>query len=135
VVSDTDASLGFYRDTLGMRVAGSSENYGTEQEHLNNVLGARLRIMALRAASGPGIELLEYLAPRSGRSMPADTRANDLWSWHVNVKADVNAADEAIRKGHFTYVSPGSVRVTVGAPYTGIMVRDPDGHASLLESP
>ena len=60
-----------------MRVAGTSENYGTEQEHLNNVFGAHLAITALRAPNGPGIEFLEYLAPRSGRPMPADTQAND----------------------------------------------------------
>jgi catechol 2,3-dioxygenase-like lactoylglutathione lyase family enzyme len=135
VVSDTDASLAFYRDGLGMRVAGTSENYGTEQEHLNNVFGARLRITALRASSGPGVELLEYLAPRNGRPMPADTRANDLWSWHINLKADVDAADQAIRQRHFTFVSPGSVNITLGKPSTAVMVRDPDGHASLLQSP
>src|SRR5437879_10488386 len=39
VVSDTDASLKFYRDLLALRSAGASENYGTEQEHLNNVFG------------------------------------------------------------------------------------------------
>ena len=135
VVTDTDASLSYYRDTLGLRVAGSSENYGTEQEHLNNVFGARLRITALRAGSGPGIELLEYLTPRTGRPMPVDTRANDLWSWHVNLKADVDAADQAIRRRHFTYVSPGAVSITFGKRSTGLMVRDPDGHAVLLEGP
>ena len=57
-VGDTEASLRFYRDLLGMQVVGESENYGTEQEHLNNVFGARLRITALRGATGPGIELL-----------------------------------------------------------------------------
>src|SRR5438046_4013679 len=67
VVWDTEASLKFYRDLLGMRVAGESENYGTEQEHLNNVFGAHLRITALRATSEHGIALLEYLAPRDGR--------------------------------------------------------------------
>src|SRR5437762_2244364 len=66
VVWDTEASLKFYRDLLGMRGAGESENYGTEQEHLNNVFGAHLRITALRANSEPGIELLEYGAPRDG---------------------------------------------------------------------
>ncbi|MGH8066758.1 MAG: VOC family protein, partial [Candidatus Entotheonellia bacterium] len=44
VVRDTEASLKFYRDTLGFTVVGESENYGPEQEHLNNVFGARLRI-------------------------------------------------------------------------------------------
>src|SRR6266516_4199075 len=77
-VSDTDTSLKFYRDLLGLRVAGESENYGTEQEHLNNVLGAHLRITALRAPTGPGIELLEYLSPRDGHPFPVDEHANDL---------------------------------------------------------
>src|SRR5438874_6513308 len=78
VVGDTEDSLKFYRDLLGMRVVGESENYGTEQEHLNNVFGAHLRITALRGASGPGIELLEYLAPRDGARFPADEHANDI---------------------------------------------------------
>ena len=56
VVGNTEASLKFYRDALGLQIAGTSENYGTEQEHLNNVFGARLRITSLRAGSGgPGI--------------------------------------------------------------------------------
>src|SRR5256885_106956 len=78
VVDDTDAALKLYRDALGMQVAGASENYDTEQEHLNNVFGARLRITSLRAAEGPGIELLEYLAPRDGRPAPLDLPANDM---------------------------------------------------------
>ena len=32
----------------GLRVAGTSENHGPEQERLNNVFGARLRITTLR---------------------------------------------------------------------------------------
>src|SRR5262249_58620297 len=59
VVSDTESSLRFYRDTLGMNVAGESENYGPEQERLNNVFGARLRITALRAGAGPWVEVFE----------------------------------------------------------------------------
>src|SRR5207248_3789279 len=67
VVSDTEASLRFYRDALGLRVPGGSENWGAEQERLNDVTGAHLRITTLRAGSGPGIEFLEYLEPRGGR--------------------------------------------------------------------
>jgi len=80
VVWDTDASVKFYRDLLGMHIAGESENYGNEQEHLNNVFGAHLRITALRGASGPGIELLEYLTPRDGRPFPSDEQASDYAS-------------------------------------------------------
>jgi len=134
VVADTETSLRYYRDTLGLRVAGTSENYGPEQEHLNNVFGARLRITALRAASGPGVELLEYLAPRTGRPMPVDSSANDLWTWHINMAADVPSADRAIGAAHYTYVSPGQVRLQAAKPSTQLFVRDPDGHALLLQS-
>src|SRR5262249_28879845 len=84
VVGDTDASLKFYRDLLGLKVAGESENYGTEQEHLNNVFGARLRITSLKPSAGPSIELLEYLAPRDGHPAP-QTRANDILHRHTRL--------------------------------------------------
>jgi catechol 2,3-dioxygenase-like lactoylglutathione lyase family enzyme len=132
VVGDTEASLRFYRDTLGLRVAGESENFGTEQEHLNNVFGARLRITALRAASGPGIELLEYLAPRTGRPAPSDLRANDLAHWETRlVAADVGAADRALRAARAPQLSAGVVELRGAALgfRRGLAVGDPDGHA------
>jgi len=52
VVDDSDESLRFWRDTLGFTVAGEAENYGIEQERLNNVFGARLRITGLMAGEG-----------------------------------------------------------------------------------
>lgn len=138
VVGDTDASLRFYRDLFGMTVAGSSENYGTEQEHLNNVFGARLRITALRAASGPGIELLEYLAPAGGRPIPADTLATDLWYWQINLRSPVvTNAWESLRAAHADFVSPGPVTLEPAQLgfKQGLLLRDPDGHHSLLQQP
>jgi catechol 2,3-dioxygenase-like lactoylglutathione lyase family enzyme len=134
VVGDTETSLKFYRDALGLNVAGESENYGTEQEHLNNVFGARLRITGLRAANGgPGIEFLEYLAPRDGRPAPTDTRANDLWHWQTNLVTR-QSADAAKALRGYNFVSPGLVLLpesTLGVTQ-GLMVRDPDGHAMRL---
>jgi catechol 2,3-dioxygenase-like lactoylglutathione lyase family enzyme len=124
-VSDTDQSLEFYRDRLGLRVAGQSENYGPEQEHLNGVFGAHLRITALRAATGPGIELLEYIAPRGGRPMPADVRANDLFHWQVTARVDDVAAVGAAA------TATGGRWVARGATREGL-VRDRDGHALLV---
>ena len=68
VVSSTENSLKYYRDLLGLTLAGETMNHGTEQEHLNNVSGARLHISGLKATSGPGIEFLEYLTPLDGRA-------------------------------------------------------------------
>ena len=82
-VRDTDASLAFYCDRLGLHVAGTSENWGVEQERLSAVPGAHVRITSLRAGSGPGVELLDYLMPVDGRPMPADTTANDLWAEEI----------------------------------------------------
>lgn len=136
VVGNTEASLKFYQDTLGLRVAGSSENYGTEQEHLNNVFGARLRITGLRASEGgPGIEFLEYLAPQDGRPYPADARANDLFHWQTSLMiGSVDTAARNLLAGSYLFVSPGAVSIN-GAELgfsKGLLVRDPDGHAMQL---
>ncbi len=138
VVGDTEASLHFYRDTLGLRVAGESENFGTAQEHLNNVFGARLRITALRAAAGPGIELLEYLAPRGGRPVPPDLRANDVAHWQTRLLTSrAQTAAEALRATRFELVSPGAIVLADRALgfAAGLLVRDPDGHVIELASP
>ena len=131
VVDDTNVSLRFYRDTLGMQVAGESENYDVEQEHLNNVFGARLRITALRAAKGPGIELLEYLAPRDGRPAPRDLRANDIAHWQTTLVAERLEPLMGLARDHrLSLVSPGPVdaaSLSVGFR-TGSLARDPDGH-------
>lgn len=135
VVSDTDASLGYYREALGLRVAGESENYGPEQEHLNNVFGARLRITGLGAPEGPGIELLEYLAPRDGRPAPADLRSNDLQHWQTTLRVlDVAALVRKLFALHTLFVSPGAVDVPPASFgfKRGALVRDPDGHALRL---
>src|SRR5439155_641777 len=108
VINDTDSSLRFYRDNLGLKQVGESENYGVEQEHLNNVFGARLRITTLRAASGPGVEFLEYIAPRDGRPYAADTRASDIFQWQTNfVSTHVRDAEGRLRGGKFAFISPG----------------------------
>jgi catechol 2,3-dioxygenase-like lactoylglutathione lyase family enzyme len=132
VVSNTDASLRFYRDLLGLHIAGESENYGTEQEHLNNVFGAHLRITSLRASAGPGIELLEYLSPRDGRPIPHDEHANDLVHRETELEiGDTEAALALLRGAKAPFISSGDVAFHDGALSLkrGFVVRDPDGHA------
>ena len=132
VVRDTKRSLEFYRDVLGLEIAGTSDNYGPEQENLNDVRGAHLRITSLRAADGPGIEFLEYLEPGTGRAYPGDERANDLIHWQTRFLG--SSADEAartLRDGRSAFVSTGAVELPDGKAgfRKAITVRDPDGHA------
>src|SRR5256712_3055111 len=110
VVKDTEESLKFYRDALGFKVVGESENYDTEQEHLNNVFGARLRITAIRPHAGPGIEFLEYLSPRDGRPMPPDETGSDLMHWQTHlITPDTSTAANLLLARKFALVSPGVI--------------------------
>jgi catechol 2,3-dioxygenase-like lactoylglutathione lyase family enzyme len=138
VVADTEASLAFYRDTLGMKVVGESENFGPEQEHLNAVFGARLRITTLRAPRGPGIELLEYLVPRDGRPRPLDARANDLLHWQTDLHApDLRSLEKRLFGARVAFDSPGAVRLSDGSLgfRAGMLVADPDGHRLRVVEP
>jgi catechol 2,3-dioxygenase-like lactoylglutathione lyase family enzyme len=128
VVSDTGKSLAFYRDLLGLRVAGESENYGVEQEHLNQVFGARLHITGLRAEHGPGIEFLEYITPLGGRTLSTDAMANDLVFWDTHLALDDAAKVSAkLRERGVKFVSrPDDTQAQI--------VRDPDGHALQLDA-
>ena len=85
-----------------------------EQEHLNNVFGVRLRITTLRAATGTGVELLEYRAPRDGRPAPHDLRANDVAHWQITMNA--TGLERLLRPTRlFTLVSPDVTHDRCGA--------------------
>ena len=134
-ISNTDASFKFYGDLLGLHKAGESENFGTEQEHLNQVFGAHLRITGMRASAGPGVEFLEYLTPRDGRPRPADVRANDIVHWQTTIATDdVDELANRLRGAHVHFVSPGVVAMPKDkAGFSkGAVVSDPDGHDVLL---
>jgi catechol 2,3-dioxygenase-like lactoylglutathione lyase family enzyme len=133
-VADTARSLRLYRDAFGLEVAGQSENYGTEQEHLNAVFGAHLRITGLRARSGPGIELLEYLSPRDGRPAP-DLHANDLSHWQTvlfTTAVGPAAGAAATDGGVAVSATPVDFDDRVAGIHRAALVRDPDGHGLLL---
>ncbi|MFO1500523.1 MAG: VOC family protein [Verrucomicrobiota bacterium] len=128
-------AVSVYRDRLGMRLAGAAEEtHGPEQEHLNQVFGARLRITALRAPRGPGIELLEYLAPPGGRARPVTTKASDLIFWHTDVRLDRFEAFVPTNWDGLQLVSKAIACSTAqNYPTPPVLILDPDGHALRLE--
>jgi catechol 2,3-dioxygenase-like lactoylglutathione lyase family enzyme len=102
-VADTAASESFYAGRLGLQVTGKSENWGPEQERLNNVPGAHLRITSLRAEAGPGVE------PRTGRPMPSDERSDDVTHWRTVLLVDrLDGPPRAMRDpdGHAVEMHP-----------------------------
>lgn len=133
VVGDTTRSLEFYRDALGLSVAGTSDNHGPEQEHLNNVEGARLHITGLKTKEpGIAVEFLEYKAPTDGRPYPADSRSNDIWHWQTTFEAA--SVLDLLGKYKPGLISEGIVSIFSRDLLfsRGVILRDPDGHAVRL---
>jgi catechol 2,3-dioxygenase-like lactoylglutathione lyase family enzyme len=133
VVGDTDESLKFYRDSLGLSVAGTSDNFGNEQEHLNNVFGAKLHITNLGTKEdGIHVEFLEYLTPRDGKPFPKDTRSNDLWHWQTTFETvKVEDLASTLMKNKYDFISTGLVSFNLNKLgfNKAFLVRDSDGHA------
>ncbi len=130
VVGNTAASRAFYCDQLGMELQQESQNSGSEQEHLSGVSDVQVQISSLKAPNGFGLELLAYINPNDGRSMPADTRANDVWVCQTTlVVPDIIAATQQLQAAQPLTLSP---MVTVSEPALsiqhGFLTADPDGH-------
>ena len=92
-------------------------------------------VTALRSDSGPGVELLDYLAPSEGRPIPTDERASDIVHWHTTFVSESSDSGYAVlREQRAKLVSPGPVSLpdrTLG--FAGALTaRDPDGHVLRL---
>ena len=137
-IGDTNTSLRFYRDLLGLPIVGTSDNSGIEQEHLSGVPGAVVHITGLRASSGPGIEFLEYRFPQNGRPISPDERATDLIHREITLMtANAKSAAEQLRTDHARFISPDLItfKETELGFREGFVVRDPDGHALRIVEP
>lgn len=134
VIADTDTSLTFYRNLLGLEVDEQTKNYGQEQEHLSRVPNAQIKITRLNPPEGPGIELLDYLTPQDGRPMPDDIRPNDAMHWQPTlVVKDAIALTEKCLTQPIAFVSSGVIKMPQEAGFQqGALVRDPDGHGLRL---
>jgi len=134
-ISNTDSSLRFYKDLLGIERKGDSWNMGMEQAHLNFVEGASLHITGLRAATGPGIEFLQYLEPGPGKPYPADSRADDIWHWQtILITSDATKLYDQLTAYSYKLISKGLVifQNKNGTNSKAFIIRDPDGHALLI---
>ncbi|MEH2349835.1 MAG: VOC family protein [Nostoc sp.] len=135
-VSNTEQSLHFYRDLLGMQVDSRNLNWRATQASLDNLAGAEVRITSLRPAQGGlGIELLDYLVPGKGRPIPSDWKSCDIA--HIQIELVVNDIEQLVDKlqqNGVEFVSSRIVQFTdSGSPYRkGCLVKDPDGHTILL---
>jgi catechol 2,3-dioxygenase-like lactoylglutathione lyase family enzyme len=133
-VSQTPASLAFYVDLLGMKVAYRTVNHGLEQDRLDDVAGSRVRITGLRPRSpdGAGLELLDYRSLPRGRTVPKDSRITDYWHAHVVFRvAGLGTLIAKLRRHHVRFVSTTAIPLIEGR--RAVEILDPDGHDVVLE--
>ena len=131
-VANTEQSLQFYRDFLGMQVKSGSLNSGETQAHLDGLPEAKVRVTPVGPAQPSlGIELLDYIAPANGRTMPSDWKSSDIA--HMQLELVVNDIEQAVallRQNGVQFVSSRIVQFTDNRQ--GCLVKDPNGHAMLL---
>ncbi|MEH2004705.1 VOC family protein [Nostoc sp.] len=135
-VSNTEQSLHFYCDLLGMQIDSRSLNWQSTQTRLDNLPGAKVRITGLRPdQDSVGIELLDYILPGKGRPIPSDWKSSDIAKVQIElVVNNIEQAVEILRQNGVQFVSLGVVQFTDSASpdRKGCLVKDPDGHAILL---
>lgn len=138
-IANTEESLRFYRDLLGMKIEEGSLNQGETQARLDGLPEAKVRVTPLRPAQGGlGLELLDYLIPEGGRSIPNGWKSCDLA--HVQVELvvpDIELIVDRLQQHHVQFVSPRLVQFTdSSSPYRqSCLVKDPSGHCILLGTP
>ncbi|MCP9849432.1 VOC family protein [Cyanobium sp. Morenito 9A2] len=132
-IGDSEVSQRFYVEGLGLRRGVEGLNSGVEQERLDGLAGARVRIVPLRCRQGPGLEGLQYLEPSGGRPIPADLGAQDLDHWQIRLVVDDL---EAIRGRLISLALLGDLPPSTVVDLEGaglgfrraLQLRDPDGH-------
>ncbi|WP_016949708.1 VOC family protein [Anabaena sp. PCC 7108] len=130
-ISNTEQSLHFYRDLLGMQIDSHSFNWRATQTRLDNLPGAEVKITALRPIQdGVGIELLDYIVPGHGRPIPSDWQSCDIANMQIEIVVnDIEQAIDRLQQNQVKFVSTEIV------PHgKSCLVKDPDGHAILLLS-
>ncbi len=135
-VSETGASLKFYRDLLGMSVVGGSLNYGITQENLSGVPGAKVEITSLRPSrpGSCGIEFLRYIHPSSGRPSPIDFNFTDHVCQMTLIELEnLEETVQKLREADAPILSREIARGPVDSHMPpAALVADPDGHRLLL---
>jgi catechol 2,3-dioxygenase-like lactoylglutathione lyase family enzyme len=132
-IADTEQSLQFYRDQLGMQVDGGSFNWGETQARMDGLPTAKVQITALRPTQGGlGIELLEYIEPANGRPIPAHLKPNDVA--YVQVEFVASLPTDHVFDHPVQYVSQDSnlTRNSSLLNYPVYRIKDPTGHSLLM---
>jgi catechol 2,3-dioxygenase-like lactoylglutathione lyase family enzyme len=131
-IANTEQSLHFYQDLLGMEVESQGVNWRSTQAQLDNLPNAKVQISSLRPAQGGlGVELLDYLVPGTGRPFPTAWKSNDIA--HVQAELVVDNLQQIVDRLQQDGVQSVSSRlVQTDSDRQAYLVKDPNGHSILL---
>ena len=115
VSADVERSIAFYRDCLGLTVAGRQTNRGPAQDRLDGLTDTVVEVVALQPRTAtPHVELLAYRSPPVQPGSPL--APNDVAATRLVMAVDV--------------VPQPCVALADGS--AAALIRDPDGHLLLL---
>lgn len=134
-IANTEQSLQFYRDLLGMQVSGKSFNWRETQARLDGLPNATVQVTALRPIQGGlGIELLDYMTPANSLPIPRDWKPFDIA--HMQVELVVSDLKQAVDQlQHSTQSSSPSIVQFSNPSFPArksCLLNDPTGHTVLL---
>jgi catechol 2,3-dioxygenase-like lactoylglutathione lyase family enzyme len=130
-VADTARSVAFYGG-LGLTVLHRSHNVGPEQDRLDGMSAAQVDVTALvpPASSTPHIELLCYRGPRPASTPPAP---NDIAATRLVFAVEgTEVLDTLCRRWPCALVATSRA---FDDCTLHVLLRDPDGHLLLLQTP
>jgi catechol 2,3-dioxygenase-like lactoylglutathione lyase family enzyme len=116
-VADTQRSVAFYTEELGLAVASRQVNAGAEQDALDDLDAVSVDVVGMSPVqSAPHVELLGYRAP-AGRTGPV-LRPAAIAATRLVMQVDTLAEQAGVAQ------MPNGTRIK--------LAHDPDGHALLL---
>jgi catechol 2,3-dioxygenase-like lactoylglutathione lyase family enzyme len=124
-----EASLGFYRDLLGLKLVDDAVLDGDEISHFFSVADASIRAVLLAVdGSRPYLELFEFFSPEAKPS-EADQTAAGLQSTHpCFLVSDIHTEYQRLQEAGVRFTRP-PLRIDEG-PFEGQWILygfDPDG--------
>jgi catechol 2,3-dioxygenase-like lactoylglutathione lyase family enzyme len=130
IVADLDKAIAFYRDALGLDVAGAPSNADANPA-LRQMFGlpdAQIRWSIGRpAAMRSGVEIVEI---KKAATRPVERRIQDSGAFTlILLVRDIDAAFARLKQAGAPVVTTGGAPMIVGAGKTrAVIVKDPDGH-------
>jgi catechol 2,3-dioxygenase-like lactoylglutathione lyase family enzyme len=130
-VSDLDRSVAFYQQAMNFKKVSEQTIVNRDFDYVAGVFASRVRSAELQLGDEK-IQLNQFLSA-SGRPIPIDSRANDLWFQHFAVVvSDMDKAFAQLQRLSVTGIS--SAPQTIPASNQGAAgikaykFKDPDGH-------